>query len=298
MLNLHHAKTFLTVLDERGFRAAARKLALSPSTILEHVQQLEAELSAPLLTRLRGGVLPTRHGELFLPLARALVETAERATALLANATLRLAASSNTGVYLLQPLLKSFQLKHGVAVEQWIGSNPNTMERLTRGLADVAIMEWWDGRTGFSARTWRKEPLVVIVAPGHPLASKERLDVRDLTGWQILGGEKGTGTGTLLEKVLGPEAAGLKAVEGLGSTEAVKYAVRAGSGISLVMEAAVRDEVAAGTLVALRLANAKVEKALKVILPAAQPDTAPAALFVAHLLSDAQRRSVPEPAEA
>ncbi len=287
MLNLHHAKTFLTVLDERGFRAAARKLELSPSTIVEHVQQLEAELSAPLLMRLRGGVLPTRHGALFVPLARALVETAERAASLIAGAGLRLAASSNTGIYLLQPPLTAFQSKHNIPVEQWIGTNPDIADRLTRGLADVAIMEWWDGRPGYEARTWRREPLVVIVAPGHPLSGKGCLNTGDLIGWPILGGEKGTGTGTLLERVFGPLASELKSVEGLGSTEAVKHAVRAGSGISLVMESAVRDEVAAGTLVALRVADAMPEKALKVVLPASQPNEAPAALFVSHLLASA-----------
>ena len=78
MLNLLHAKTFLTVLGERGFRAAARELKLSPSTIVEHINQLEADLAAPLIVRRRGAVEPTSQGAAFVPLARALLDTAER----------------------------------------------------------------------------------------------------------------------------------------------------------------------------------------------------------------------------
>ena len=51
MLNLIHAKTFLAVLGERGVRAAARDLKLSPSTVIEHIKQLEEDLAAPLVVR-------------------------------------------------------------------------------------------------------------------------------------------------------------------------------------------------------------------------------------------------------
>ena len=67
MLNLVHAKTFLAVLNERGFRAAARDLNLSPSTVVEHVRQLEEDLAAPLLVRRRGIVEPTFQGAAFAP---------------------------------------------------------------------------------------------------------------------------------------------------------------------------------------------------------------------------------------
>ena len=68
MLNLIHAKTFLAVLSERGFRAAARDLKLSPSTVVEHIKQLEEDLAAPLLVRRRGIIEPTYHGAAFAPL--------------------------------------------------------------------------------------------------------------------------------------------------------------------------------------------------------------------------------------
>ena len=287
MLNLVHARTFLSVLDERGFRAAARGLDLSPSTVVEHIRQLEEDLAAPLLVRRRGIVEPTSQGAAFAPLARAMLDTAERSRVVIAQAALRVAASSNIGTYLLQSRLAIFQTADPVKIDLWIGPNQDVADRLTNGGADVALMEWWSDRPGFYQHGWRKEPLVVIVAPDHPWARRSTIEADELAGQPLLGGEAGTGTITILRTQLGPLADRLTAIGGFGNTEAVKRAVRAGRGISLVLAAAVVDEVRAGQLVALPLTGIELAKELKIIVPVGLPETAPAARFVSHILRDA-----------
>lgn len=284
MLNLTHVRSFLAVLDGQGFRAAARELKLSPSTLVDHINQLEAELAAPLLVRKRGGFAPTAQGLAFLPLARALVATAERAFDVVSGCPLRIAAASNVGIYLLQSILASFKQTEEFPTELWIGRNPDVAERIAGGRADVGLMEWWDDRRGFLARTWRREPLVVIVGRSHPWASRASAHVADLLGERMLGGEPGTGTGTLLRQVIGTNAERIETVNGFGSTEAVKRAVRAGLGVSLVLASSVADEVAAGHLVALPLADADLVKEIKLIVPAPLPATSAAARFAAHAL--------------
>jgi DNA-binding transcriptional LysR family regulator len=288
MLNLVHAKTFLAVLSERGFRAAARGLKLSPSTVVEHIRQLEEDLAAPLLVRRRGIVEPTFQGSAFAPLARALLETAERSRIAVAQTVLRIAASSNIGTYLLQSMLADFHATDSVTVDLWIGSNPQVADRLTNGSADVAMMEWWSDRPGFFEYGWRKEPLVVIVAPEHPWAGRSAIELSELASQILLGGEAGTGTITLLRKKLGAQADDLRSIGGFGNTEAVKRAVRAGRGISLVLAAAVADEVNAGQLVALPLTGIELAKELKIIVPIGLPEAAPAARFLVHILGDAR----------
>ncbi len=284
MLNLAHTRSFLAVIDGRGFRAAARALNLSPSTVVDHINQLEAELAAPLLVRRRGGIAPTPQGEAFLPLARALLATAERAREVVAGFPLRIAAASNIGTYLLQSTLASFTATDPCPTELWIGGNPKVAERLDGRQADVGLMEWWDDRPGFLARIWRREPLVVIVDPDHPWARRTEVEASDLIGVRILGGEAGTGTGTLLRHALGALADRIETVNGLGSTEAVKRAVRAGLGISLVLASSVTDEVAAGDLVALPLTGAAIIKDLRLIVPDPLPAGSPAARFAAYAL--------------
>ena len=286
MLNLVHAKTFLTVLGERGFRAAARQLELSPSTVLEHIKQLEEDLAAPLIVRGRGIVEPTFQGAVFAPLARSMLDTAERSRAAVSSTPLRIAASSNVGTYLLQSMLASFQATDPCSVDLWIGPNPVVAERLASGTSDVALMEWWNERPGFCGHTWRKESLLIIVDPDHPWATRREIEASELATQTLLGGETGTGTFTLLKRELGGLSEGLTTVGGFGNTEAVKRAVRAGRGVSLVLAAAVADEVKAGQLVALRLKDIDLVKELKIISPIGVPDAVPATRFVAHVLGD------------
>jgi DNA-binding transcriptional LysR family regulator len=284
MLNLTHAKTFLSVLEHRGFRRAARSLGLSSSTVVDHIDRLEVDLGAKLMVRERGRVQPTREGARLAPLARALVETATRARALVSDSILRVAAASNVGVFMLPPPMASFTAASGVTVEPWIGSNAEVLRRLEEGMADVAAMEWWDGRPGFDATIWRRERLLVIVAPDHPWATRSSVTPAELRGETILGGEAGSGTGTILRQTLGALADRLNVRSGYGSTEAVKRAVRAGHGISIVLAASVVDELKSGRLKAVELRETALEKRISLVVPRGLPPTSAAMAFVHHVI--------------
>jgi DNA-binding transcriptional LysR family regulator len=123
-------------------------------------------------------------------------------------------------------------------------------------------MEWWVDAPGFTASVWRNEPLVVIVHPGHPWSGRRTIPTDWLLNEKVLGGERGTGTGALLRKQLGARASALQVVRQLGSTAAVKEAVKNRLGISLVMAASVRDEVAAGSLHMVEIEDAVITKPL------------------------------------
>ena len=151
------------------------------------------------------------------------------------------------------------------------------------GEADVAVMDWWDGRAGFTATAWVREPLVVIVPPEHPWAALETIETEQLLSESLLGGEASSGTGRVLRDQLGPIADRLRTRSGYGSTEAVKRAVCAGQGVSIVMRSAVADEVASGRLAALSISGAPLVKEIKLVVPDRLPHTSPAAILIENL---------------
>lgn len=280
MLNLIHARTFLAVIETRGVRSAARKLDLAASTVADHIKQLEQDLAAPLIERRAGRTAPTAQGMRLLPIAHALVSTAEKIRDLVHQTSLlRISASSNVGIYMLQRPLAAFQAATGCEVDIWIGPNTSVLNRLERGQADVAAMEWWDDRKGFATTTWIREPLVLIVAPDHPWATRRSVSLEELATEPLLGGEAGTGTGRLLREAFGPVTDTFRTVDGFGSTEAVKRAVRAGRGVSIVMKAAVADEIEAAHVVALAVHGYELAKDIKLVIPKSLPPTSPATAF-------------------
>jgi DNA-binding transcriptional LysR family regulator len=285
MLNLWHVQTFLAVIDEGGFQDAAQALGLAQPTVSQQLRKLEEALGARLVVRTRNSAQPTRDGAAFLPFARGLVRTAGRAMSTVGDRPLAIGASSNIGTYLLPAPLHRFASDSGAEFDLVLGTNPETADRLDGAEVDIAVMEWWDGRPGFTATPWRREPMVVILSPKHPWANRRSVSRALLLDQPLIGGEPGTGTGQLLQKAFGRNAARLSVSMHLGSTAAVKEAVKAGLGISLVLAGAVAEEVEAGTLVALRLADADLTKELVVVLPEDTPATSPAAQFAAALMA-------------
>lgn len=128
-------------------------------------------------------------------------------------------------------------------------------------------MEWWDNRDGFTAWTWRHEELVLIVPPEHPWKSLSVISKESLQSIEMLGGERGTGTGRLLKQHFGNQAQSIKVLMNLGSTEAVKQAVQSGLGISIVLAESVKQEVADGSIhaVPIDLGGIPLQKELFVI---------------------------------
>ena len=285
MIDLDQVRSFIAVIEAGSFRDAAQRLGLAQPTISQHVQKLESTLDHLLVERSRARATTTAAGFRFLPFARTLLRLEERARAALDCGSLAIGASSNIGVYLLQPLVRAFRSARPAlgSIDIRIGSNLETARRLEDAEIDIALMEWWDHRPGFEAGVWRRERLVVIVPPEHPWASRKSVAKAMLLREPMIGGEPGTGTARLLQQAFGAGAGALKIGLQLGSTEAVKQAVRAGLGVSITLESAVRDEVEAGTLRALRVKEATLAKPLYSVLPVGLAAGSPALQFGAFL---------------
>lgn len=278
-LNLNHIASFLALVETGGFGAAARAVGLSQAAVSQHVRLLETSLAVPLINRARSGCTPTEAAKRFLPLARSLIAVEARAVAAVAGGPLRLGACSNLGVYVLPGLMRDFRATGAALPALMIASNPAVAAGLDSAELDVALMEWWDGRAGVRAERWRDEPIVAIAPVGHPWAALAAVSLAKLAAAPLIGGEPGTGTGRLLREHLGASRNLPAPVIELGSTEAVKRAVMAGLGTSVVLALAVCEEAAAGRLIARPLKPA-LRKPLHLVWRDGVPESHPLIAFL------------------
>ncbi len=284
MLNLVWLKSFITLVHHRSFQAAARHLGIAQPTLSQHIQKLEEQLDALLVRRSKSGCEPTRAALALMPIAQSMLRLEQRARAAVGGTGLRVGASSNIGIYLLQPHVRAFRdAPTAPEVDLVIDNNPAIGSQLTRGELDIAIMEWWHPKPGFQAIGWRQEPMVLITPPDHPCAGMQVIDREMLSGMTLLGGEPGTGTGRILANFFGDSGPFPSVSMQLGSTEAVKQAVKAGLGVSLVMAACVSEEVRAGTLRAIPVSHSGLSKSLMVISPESLAGHPPVSEFIRHL---------------
>ncbi len=276
MLNLAFVRSFVALAETGSFRAAAERLDLAQPTISQHLRKLEAAVGAPLIERSHARSRPTRQGLLALPVARSLLETADRMRAVLAESSVLIGASGNIAGYYLPRALARFAAEAGGLPDWRIvqAPNPDLAARLEAGEIDLAVTEWPIAAPGIVATPWQSDELLVIVAPDHPLAGRGEIAEAEFLALPLIGGERGSGTATLLRAEFGAAAERLRAAPSVGSTEAVKQAVMAGLGASLVLSAAVAAEIASGRLVGLRIAGRRLAKTFHLCHPGGLPETA------------------------
>lgn len=266
-VELDQLRSYLAVVDHGSFHAAARVLGLSQPAISQQIRKLELSVGGVLLIRSRAGCRPTPEASEFVRLARSVLVLAERTRQSLARGEVIVGASSNIGTFLLPALFQQVceRFAEEFQCRLRLENNLEVARLLEHREIDLGFMEWWDRRAGFQATRWRTEELQVLLPTGHPLATEKEIDPLALAACRLIGGEPATGTGTLLKKQLGKKAALLQVSMNLGSTQAVKEAVRNGMGVSLILKGAYHPEQDGRSLVLRPLKGKRLNKPLFIV---------------------------------
>jgi DNA-binding transcriptional LysR family regulator len=287
-LTLHRLELFLAVLDSGGVARAAQARRLSQPAVSEHLRGLEAFFAVRLFERAGRGVRPTAAARLIEPFVRQalglVTSAADAATELrgLRAGAVAVGASTTPGTYLLPAVLGRFhtaypqivlRLRSGDTreVEQWVAAG--TVELGVIGAAPV--------RPGLIAERWVKDELVAIVARRHPLARRRTVSGAALAAQSYISREEGSSTRGVAERFFADVGVTLRPVMELGSTEAVREAVAADLGVSVVSRHAVqaRDP----RVVAIRLQGGQRVRDLLVIRREGAP-LSPAAARLREML--------------
>jgi DNA-binding transcriptional LysR family regulator len=273
------ALELLVAVDAHGsISAAARASGVSQPTASAGLHRLERRLGLELLARGPRGTTLTAVGHQVAEAARDVVhaadrfETAVRALRESPPPALRVAASLTIAEYLAPRWLAAFgrdeRDRAGTApdVELVVRNSREVMELVLDGTAELGFVESPAVRRGLLSRTVAHDELVAVVAPSHPWARRRSVGPALLVTGSLVLREAGSGTRDVLEDALGQAGVQLPAhVTALGSTAAVKAAVRHGDGVTVLSALTVADDVAAGHLVTVPIAQLDLSRRLRVV---------------------------------
>ena len=292
-LSIRQLQVFVALVEQRSFTRAARHLGLSQSTVSGHMADLEKRLGLRLVGRERAGVEPTGAGEVLLKPAqealRAERHTRQAAADLtgLLRGRLTLGGSTIPAVYLLPRLLHGFTEAYpGVTVEMITGDSSEVVHYVESGEVDVGCVGERPRGRGLTLHEVGTDELALIVPPDHAFASDKVVSIEDVKQQPLVLRERGSGTRRAMLSALEVDEAG----EGLtvscqvGSTEAVKAAVRSGLGVSFVSNLAVSDELVAGSLVVVPVRGARATRSFWLITRPEEDITPAGRTFVSHVL--------------
>lgn len=270
---------FVDAVDLGSLSAAARHHRISQPSASEAVRRLERRLGFALLVRTPRGSRPTPEGETIAARVRGLLadlaglDAEVVALRAAARRQVRVAASYTNAEYVLPARIARFRLiAPDIAVRLVVVNSHEVLSQVEAGTADVGFVEvpreWLRSRgTGLRSRAVGTDALVVVVAPRHPWAGRELpLPAAELAGTALLLRERESGTRAAYEAAV--VRAGLQVADPLGvmtSTEALKAAVRAGLGASVVSGLTLADELAAGTLCAVPVDGLDLRRELRAV---------------------------------
>ncbi len=279
-------KSFVALAELGSFQTAAVRIGIAQPTLSQHIKKLEEDLGAPLIQRSHSGSRLTDAGLRLLPHAQQILTSTQRAQAAVLSEALKIGCSGNIASYFMPDALASF-LKQTSSQMRWeviSAPNPRVAQMLLAEEIDIAAMEWPISHPAVTVAPWLSDEMIVILPSDHPLATREEISFAELKTLKMLGGERGSGTGTLLTEALGPQAEDVDTIGNVGSTEAVKRSVAAGLGASIVLETAVRGEIASGSLARARLEGMPLRKQFFIAQITSSAETGPAARLFKFLL--------------
>jgi len=229
---------------------AAQELHVTQPTVSVQLRDLAETIGEPLLDTSGRRVRLTQAGEALLQTAGDIREcwyrfdTRVAETRGLLRGRLRIAAVT-TAEYFIPDLLGPFAAAHpGIDIELAVENRDRVVDRLSRGLDDLAVMMVPPAHLPLAAVPFVENPLVVIASARHPLVGR-RLRLATLGQERWLMREPGSGTRMEAEKHFAHAGFAPSVAMSLGSNEALKHAVAAGLGIAVISRLAVQPELAA-----------------------------------------------------
>ncbi|MEK5059140.1 LysR family transcriptional regulator [Paenibacillus sp. FSL H7-0326] len=258
-MELRQLNTFRTVASTLNFSRAAEVLNYVPSNVTMQIKALEEELGVRLFDRLGKQLVLTSAGKRFLTHVQSILDQLDEARSAvyendhLLSGTLTISANEVLCAYRLPSVFQQFRSRYpGVRLIFRSVPNQELKQTLFEGTADVVFMlDEAILSTGLTVEPLLEETFRFFVAPDHPLAERNVLQLEDFHGEVFLVNEKGCTYRTMFDRSF--EKKGIDDITYLEfqNAEAIKQCAMARIGIAFLPEITVGAEVERGELIAL-----------------------------------------------
>src|SRR6185437_14216745 len=269
-LNLHLLRLFTTVVRTGSFSRAADALHISQPAVSKGVRDFELQIGCRLLDRTPRGVRPTREGQALIRHAEALF-AAERAAEdelqslrSLDSGSLRIGASTTIATYMIADYLGLFHRTYpGIDLHLVSANTRDVAELMAAHEIEIALVEGPIESDELLSQPWRTDVMSLIVGPQHRFArSNVPIQASALNDEILIVREPGSGTREIVAQALAAQGVEPARTLEIGSTEAIKQAVAAGLGVSIISTAAIADQLGLGRLKVVKMQDLRIERTL------------------------------------
>lgn len=260
-MELRQLRIFEAVVRHRTVTDAAIALGMAPSSVSGQIRALEKSLGVALFDRTAKGMRLTGAGEHLVSWAHRLLAQAEQARREVTGQrqAVRLGALETIAATEVPRVLDRLASRRpDIRVEVRPGMNrDDLLADVAAGRLDAALV--LDAGTALGDLGFRPPPaplafldvaavpLILVAAPGHPLAERNGLAPADLSGQRFLVNTPNCSFSMAVDNVIGPGPERVYA----GAVPVMRAWAEQGLGVSLLPQFAVSDALTSGTLARL-----------------------------------------------
>ena len=189
MINLNLLEQLITIADCGTLSAAAEKLNISQPALSRAMQKLEEDLECTLFDRYSNRITLNANGKVAVEKARVLLDKAEDFVKEVqdfchSHEVIHVSSCALAPLLDLEPILKKL---YGVEqVDNVMIDKSELEDALLKNKAQIVIAPYEIKRDDIICVPYIEEDLFVSVPPGHRLADKEEICLRDLDGETML----------------------------------------------------------------------------------------------------------------
>jgi DNA-binding transcriptional LysR family regulator len=270
-ITLQQMDALVHLIDERSFSRAAKKMYLTQPSLTKHIKNLEDAIDAKVVVRKNTGVLLTPEGKILYEYARHIFKLVDEAKERVARVkedetgSIFMSASTIPSTYILPHVLRSFNDAYpDIHCYVQMNDSEATINMVMDDQVEIGFIgKLISHRKLYIEPVW-KDRLVLVVPKGHPWAARDAVTTDELVREPFIIRERGSATRATLEGYLREhtthELSEFAIVSELGSSEAVKEAIIAGLGVSVISIHAVKRELKNELLVEVPVEEHRIER--------------------------------------
>lgn len=270
-------RVFYEAARHQSFTKAAEVLFLTQPAVSFHIKALEEDLGVRLFRREKNRVLLTEVGHVLFGYAEQIRDVYDRAETEIARLTQHVGGHLAVGVasviakYIMAKPIGAFKKRHPlISIVLETGNTDTLIGRLQGAHVDLAIVSDPVTLRDHVIDPWIEDELMLIVPADHRWASLETVNLDDVLAEPFILREEGSGSRRMFERYLeqrGVAVNQLNVALTLGTTEAVKAAVEAGAGVSVVSSLSLGADLTSGVLRTVAIRGLKMTRTFHLVYP-------------------------------
>jgi DNA-binding transcriptional LysR family regulator len=277
-ITLQQMEAVISLVEERSFSRAAKRMLLTQPALTKNIKNVEDSLGVLVVNRSNAGISLTPEGKILYDYAQRMVKLRDEVKTKIiklhenAGGDIYIGASTIPATYILPRALSAFcKTNPDIRIYIKAADSEEAMNMVLDKEAEIGCIGKKPQNKKLAAEPLWKDRLVLAVAKGHRWLKKKSIAATELPEEPFIAREKGSATRDVLESYLKEtksiSLSQLDVCGELGSSEAIKEAIIAGLGVSIISIHAIKRELAAGTLFEVPIQGLKMERNFYLIYP-------------------------------